>query len=384
MADLGSGPVAPASGRLKWPLRRRGEPVVAGPEGTAEDIAVQDIAELEAADRQLPPPPPVPMADPPQRFNLAIFRLVGLGLALVLTLALAMVKLFVGGPPSIAQLRVEAGVDGWSELAIGVKDDQPGVAYYDKQSRIWSGFDIDIAYMVAEDLGFRRQEVKFYAIESEDRARMQATDTSGNRVPVKMVIASYSITADRKDKGVNFSDPYLYTEQSVLTLKDHPAVATFRDLSGKKVCSLSTSTSADALSQAKVDVISKNRVSDCLGLLRGHEVDAISTDAAILAGYKKMYGDELRHWDLGLDSTEKWGINVGLGDAPATKALQTLVDVTLYRSWKDPRDNRWELAYQNNLQTEIAANIPTPIAVAEQPPVSRPDVRQLPWESDLP
>ena len=391
MAELGSGRSGPPQSRLKWPVRRRSagpEEItvqdVAGPEGTAEDIAVQDIAELEAADRQLPPPPLVPMADPPQRLNLAILRLAGLGLALVLALTLTLVRLFVGGPPSIAELRAQAGVDGWSELAIGVKDDQPGVAYYNKHDRIWSGFDIDIAYMIAEDLGFRRQEVKFFAIESEDRARMQATDASGNRVPVNMVIASYSITAERKAMGVTFSAPYLYTEQSVLTLKNHPAVASFRDLSGKKVCSLSTSTSASALTLAHADVISRNRVSECLGMLRKHEVDAISTDAAILAGYKNMYGDELRHWDIGLDSSEKWGVNVGVGDAPATRALQTLVDVTLYKSWKDPHDNRWELAYQNNLQTEVAANVPTPIAVAEQPPVSRPDVRQLPWESDLP
>jgi len=37
-------------------------------------------------------------------------------------------------------------------------------------------FDIDIAYMIAEDLGFRHQEVKFYAIESEDRARLLLLD----------------------------------------------------------------------------------------------------------------------------------------------------------------------------------------------------------------
>ena len=46
-------------------------------------------------------------------------------------------------------------MDGWTELAIGVKDDQPGVAYYNTKEHRWSGFDIDIAYMIAEDLGFR-------------------------------------------------------------------------------------------------------------------------------------------------------------------------------------------------------------------------------------
>jgi glutamate transport system substrate-binding protein len=359
-----------------------------GPEGTAEDIAMQDIAEREAADRRLPPPPPEPIMEAPPRFNLAVFRLAGLGLALVLALVLALIRVIGSGPPSIAQLRAEAGVDGWPVLTVGVKADQPGIGYYEPKSRIWRGFDIDIAYMIAEDLGFRREEVRFYAIESEDRARMQATDPAsespgeppGQRVPVKMVIASYSITADRIAQGVNFSDAYLYTEQSVVTLKDHSPVNTLNDLAHKKVCSLSASTSQSALTIAKADVVTRNQVKECFGLLYSNEVEAISTDAAILGGYKAgPDGAKIAHWDIGLDKSERWGINVG-----ENKALQTLVNITLYKSWKDPHDERWELAYQNNIQPEINRNLPTPLAVAEQPPVPRPDVRQLPWENDLP
>jgi len=361
------------SSRFAWPVRRRTPP-------SPEDIAVRDIAEREAADRQLPPPPPEPIMEPPPRFNLAVFRLAGLGLALVLALVLALIRVIGNGPPSIAQLRAQAGVDGWPVLTIGVKADQPGVGYY--HDGRWSGFDVDIAYMIAEDLGFRRQEVKFYAIESEDRARMQAIDpASQQRVPVNMVIASYSITPKRIAEGVRFSNAYLYTEQSVVTLKNHPAVNTFNDLAHKKVCTLSASTSRGALADAKVDVVTRNLVSECFDdLLHKHDVEAISTDAAILGGYKAgPDGPKIRHWDIGLESNERWGINVG-----ENKALQTLVNVTLYKSWKDPHDDRWELAYRNNIQPEISANLPTPLAVAEQPPAPRPDVRQLPWENDLP
>lgn len=365
-------------GRLRWPVRRREE-------ATAEDIAARDIAQMEVAD-QLPPPPPEPMAmrEPPQRFNLAIMRLAGLGLALVLALALTLVKLFVTGPPSLAELRAQAGVNGWTTLAIGVKDDQPGLAYYDATKESWSGFDIDIAYMVAEDLGFRRQDVRFYSIESEDRGRMQATDAKGERVPVKMVIASYSITQDRINQGATFSYPYLYTEESALTLTGHSPVSTFTDLRGKRVCSLSASTSTGGPAAAHAIVVAKNKISECIALLRSKgpdRVDAVTTDAAILAGFKSRYPKEFHHWDLGYEATEQYGINVG--DNPA---LKTLVDATLYKSYKDPHDDRWELAYAQNLQTEIDANLKdhTPIAVAEQPRATRPDVRKLPWEDGLP
>ncbi|MFI5892688.1 transporter substrate-binding domain-containing protein [Actinoplanes sp. NPDC051513] len=365
------------SSRFAWPVRRRTPP---GPEGTAEDIAVQDIAEREAVDRQLPPPEPEPMLNPPPRFSLAAFRLAALGLALVLVLALAIMKVFVGGPPSVADLRDQAGVDSWPVLTIGIKDDQPGVGLYDNRKQTWGGFDVDIAYMIAEDLGFRRSEVKFYGIQSEDRARMQASDPAGNRVPVKMVIASYSITQDREQMaGVTFSAPYLFTEQSVLTLRGHSRVTTLGDLKGKQGCSLSTSTSLTAPENAGVIMRSKNLVSECIADLREHKVEAVTTDAAILAGYKDRYPGEFDHWDLGLDATEAWGVNVG-----ENAALKKLVDLTLYRSLKDPKDDRWEQAYKNDLQDEVDQNGTTPIAIATQPDVPKPDIRDLPWEGTFP
>jgi glutamate transport system substrate-binding protein len=363
------------TGRIGWPVRRR----MPGPEGTAEDIAVQDIAEREAADKRLPPPEPEPLVDPPPRFNLAAFRLAALGLALVLALTVALVRLFVGGPPSVAELRAEAGVDDWTELAIGVKDDQPGTAFRGEDG-VWSGFDIDIAYMIAEDLGFRREEVRFHAMESEDRVRMQAVDAKGNRVPVKLVVASYSINPIREDKpGVTFSAPYLFTEQSVLTLSDHQQVSNLEDLKDKHVCSLSASTSETAVTRAGAIVRSKKRASECITDLRRREVQAFSTDAAILAGYKAKFQDEFAHWDIGLDDTEAWGVNVG-----ENEALKKLVNLTLYRSLKDPKDDRWERAYDDNLQSETDENKTTPIAVATQPDVPKPDIRDLPWEDVFP
>lgn len=365
----GRGRPAPLS-RLPW---RRTAP-------TVEDIAAEEIVAEEiaaaAAVESMPAPPP------PSRWSLAPVRLAALGLALVLVIGIAMAKLLLGGPPSVDQLRAEAGVDTWPVLPIGVKDDQPGVAYHDPRTGVWSGFDIEIAYMIAEDLGFRRGDVRFYGIQSEDRARMQATELVGGtarRVPVKMVIASYSITPERKlMAGVTFSEPYLYTEQSVITRIGHPAVVSLGDFQGQKVCTLSASTSQDAPRAAHAVTVTKNRISECVDLLRSRGVDAVTTDAAILAGYKALHPGEFAHWDLGLDRTEAWGVNVG--DNPA---LKKLVDLTLYRSWKDPHDDRWEKAYETTLQSEVGANGGTPIAVAEQPAVTRPDVRQLPWEDVL-
>jgi glutamate transport system substrate-binding protein len=357
--------------RRIWPPRRRGD----DPSGSTDDLP---------ADPFPTDPPtlaePEPVEAPPPRFTLAAVRLAALGLALVLTVGVALARLFIGGPPSIEELRAQAGVDGWSTLSIGVKDDQPGTAFRDPATGIWSGFDIDIAYMIAEDLGFRRSEVRFYGMESEDRARMQATGPNDTRVPVQMVIASYSITPERDARDeVTFSQSYLYTEQSVLTLSDHPKVSALEDFEGKAVCSLSTATSVTAPERAKAKVHQRNRISECIEELDNRKVEAVTTDAAILAGYKAQDPAKFAHWDLGLDTTERWGVNVGQNEA-----LKTLVDLTFYRSLKDPRDSRWEEAFERNFQSEVPANKGTPIAQGEQPDVVKPDVREQPWERAIP
>ena len=317
--------------------------------------------------------------------SLAPWRLAAVGVIIILALSFAWVRLFHIGPPSIDDLRRTAGVDEWQTLPIGVKDDQPGVAERDKVTGKWSGFDIDIAYMIAEDLGFRREEVLFYGIESEDRARMEATDLNGKPVPVKMVIASYSITEEReREPNVMFSQSYLHTEQSVITLKGHDKVASLEEFKGKTVCSLSSSTSAKTADDSKATLTRRNRVSECFSLLDNNEVQAVTTDAAILGGYKARFPAMYDHWDLGLDKTEAWGVSVG-----ANVALRDLVNITLYRSFKDPKDARWEQAYEKNILPETVKNKSAdgelvPLARPQQPVTARPRVRELPWEEVVP
>jgi glutamate transport system substrate-binding protein len=302
-------------------------------------------------------------------------RLVAVAVSLVLAVSIAFVVIVLSGPPTVDDLRQRAGLDGKRQLLVGVKDDQPGVALRGGDGT-FTGFDIEIAYLVAAELGFRRSEIRFLGIESEDRARMQATDADGTRVGVDLVIASYSVTPEREAApGVSFSAPYLYTEQSVVTLRAHDPVSTLEDLRGRNVCSLATATSAGPLQRSGAVVVSRNRISECFTAMDEGKVEAVSTDAAILAGFVARDPGKLRHHDIGLDPTEAWGVNVGDNDA-----LRDLVDLALYRSRNDPRDSRWEEAFDRNLRSEEAANRPAPIAVAQQPRVDKVDVRQWPWD----
>jgi glutamate transport system substrate-binding protein len=282
------------------------------------------------------------------------------------------------GPPSKNDLIQQAGLLDKKQLLVGVKDDQPGLALQDKKTGVYRGFDVSIAYMVAAELGFVPDDVRFLTIESEDRARRQAYDTVDKKmVTVDLVVATFSITPTRvKDPDVLFSAPYLRTEQSVLTRSSerNRTIEALTDLAGEQVCTLNTTTSIDNLRKAGVKPTGRNRISECVtGLLNG-TYKAVSTDAAILAGFEAEHPKELAMHDVGLESSEDYGINVG-----PNPALRTLVNLALYKSLTDPNDRRWEDAYDTYLRSEQSVSWPQQVAVAKQPTVTKPSVRVWPW-----
>ena len=302
-------------------------------------------------------------------------RLGAVIVVVVVALVVAVTVVFGSVPPSRDELLRQAGLVGKGELRIGVKDDQPGVALREPRTGRYSGFDIDIAEMIAADLGFAQSAIRFLPIESKDRARMQALD-GGQFVTVDLVIASYSITAERASlPGVLFSAPYLRTTQSVLTRRDHPPVQSLTGLRGEPVCTLTTSTSESPAVRAGLTVTQLNKISDCVdGLLNGRYA-AVTTDAAILAGFVHLHPDQLRLHAIGMDTDEQWGINCG-----SNSALRDLVNLSLYHSRYDPADRRWEDAYDRNLRTEQPDALPQEVAIDQQPPVPTVRVREWPWQ----
>ncbi|MCW3841008.1 transporter substrate-binding domain-containing protein [Micromonospora yasonensis] len=330
---------------------------------------------------------PEPVVTPRGVSRFRQLRLSALLVVLVVLAAAVVGVVTATGPPTLAELRSQAGLDGKQELLIGVKDDQPGVSQL-MEDGSYRGFDIDIAYMIASDLGFKRRQVRFLSMESEDRARRQANDGK-TFVTVDLVIASYSITQQRREQGVVFSEPYLTTEQSVLTLRGYPGrVDGLGDLRGRRVCTLATSTSEQRLRAYGAEASGKNRISECVQELYDGTVDAVTTDAAILAGFvappapdarpkNPLHGVKpLRHWDIGEDLEEQWGVNTG-----PNRAMKELVDFSLYQAATRPGRDAWDAAFEANLAREQPANGPQQVAVGQQPQCRKVKVRQWPWES---
>lgn len=313
---------------------------------------------------------------PSARRWFGVTRLVALVALLVLLVTVLYGVVVRTGPPSEEELRRRAGLFGKQALLIGVHDDNPSISLLDARTGVFSGFDIDIAYLVAADLGFRPSEVRFLTIESEDRGKMQARTADNRFVTVDLVVASYSITKEREDTpGVTFSGPYLRTEQSVVTRRGHAPVNTFDDLRGRRVCSISTSTSEGPAARAGVVPANRLRTSECVEDLLAGRVEAVTNDAALLAGFVARDPQRLMMHDIGQAGEEWWGINTG-----ANTALRDLVNLSLYDSLHDPADRRWEDAFDEHLRPAQPVALPQQVAVDRQPEVAEVDVRRWPWE----
>jgi glutamate transport system substrate-binding protein len=163
------------------------------------------------------------------------------------------------------------------KLVVGVKADQPGLGL--QTGGTYTGFDIEIAKIIAKGLGVPDSGIEY------------KTTVSANREPfiqqgqVDIVVATYTINDERK-KVVNFGGPYFIAGQDLLV----PAASTITGpeaLAGKKVCSVSGSTPAKRIQTDYKDAQLQqfDSYSKCVTALAGGQVDAVTTDDIILAGY---------------------------------------------------------------------------------------------------
>jgi glutamate transport system substrate-binding protein len=209
-------------------------------------------------------------------------------------------------------------------LTIGVRFDQPGLAERTLDGR-FIGFDVDVATYVAQRLGVRPSHIIWH----ETTPATRETDiTSGT---VDLVVAAYSIT-DAREQAVAFAGPYFVTGQDLLVRKFDTTITGPSSLSGRRLCSVPGSTSAatvkDRFAQ-DVQLVEYPRYGDCVTALLAGEIDAVTTDGVILAGYVTQNPELLRLTDKPF-STERYGIGLRKGD-PAGRsalddALQRMID----------------------------------------------------------
>lgn len=140
------------------------------------------------------------------------------------------------------------------------------------------GFDIDVAREIARAIFGDPDRVDLRVVNASER---ESALQSGQ---VDLVVRTYSITCDRK-KLVAFSSPYYYAQQKILTMGGS-GIASAADFSGKRVCAVTGTTSLATLFalNPRPRLFSATAWTDCLVMLQQGQVDAISTDDAVLKG----------------------------------------------------------------------------------------------------
>lgn len=219
------------------------------------------------------------------------------------------------------------------KLTFGVKADQPGLGL--QTGSTYSGFDIEISKIIAKGLGVPESGITW------------KTTVSANREPyiqqgqVDIVVATYTINDDRKQK-VNFGGPYYIAGQDLLV----PVNSTITgpdSLAGKKVCSVSGSTPAKRIQTDHKDAQLQqfDSYSKCVTALAGGQVDAVTTDDIILAGYasQEQYAGKFKVVGKPF-STEPYGIGVKKEDTAGCNKINDILkaaaaDGSYKKAWDD-------------------------------------------------
>lgn len=232
----------------------------------------------------------------------------GLGLALSLAACGDAGSDTEGADVEVADDAASAFDDGtrMKELAdagtvkIGVKYDQPGLGFKDAASDIPTGFDVEMAKVLAASLGIDpNTDVEWVETISDNREPFLEDGT------VDLVLASYSITDERR-QVVGQAGPYLVTGQQLLVAADSD-VESVADVSGEEVCSVTGSTSLDNIEAEGAKPVGFDTYSECVEKVLDGTVSAMSTDGTILAGYAaqnegelKVVGDEFSEENIGV------------------------------------------------------------------------------------
>ena len=238
-------------------------------------------------------------------------------------------------------------------MTVGTKFDQPGFGLLNPNTQVPEGFDVEIAKIIAAELGIAADDIEWVETVSANREPFLQNGQ------VNVVAATYTINDTRKQL-VDFAGPYYLAGQDIMVAEGNPeGIEGPEDLAGKNVCSVEGSTPAqnirDNYPEAQLtlfDVYSK-----CADALAAGQVDAVSTDNVILLGL--VAGSDGAFELVGNPFTEEpYGIGLPKGD----DAFRDFVNDVLEESYEN---GTWEEAWDRTAGAISGLEAPEP------PPVDR-------------
>jgi glutamate transport system substrate-binding protein len=165
-------------------------------------------------------------------------------------------------------------------LSIGIAFDQPGLGQRLPDDTV-RGFDVDVAKYIAQQLKVQENAISWKEVHLADR------ETAIERGDVDFIAAAYSITAQRQQQ-VAFAGPYYVAAQDLLVRLNEKSINGPSELTARRLCTVTGTTSAERVRQqyaATVQLVEYPQFNTCITALLDSQVDAVTTDDMILAGY---------------------------------------------------------------------------------------------------
>ena len=236
-------------------------------------------------------------------------------------------------------------------ITVGTKFDQP-LFGLKGLSGDPEGFDVEIAKLIAAELGIPEDGITF------------VETVSANREPfleqgqVDMVVATYTIN-DKRDEVIDFAGPYFLAGQDILVKAGNPeAIMGPDDLAGKTVCSVAGSTPAGEIqtNYPEATLVLFDTYTKCRDALRDGTdgVVAVTTDNVILSGYVSESPQDFELVDAPF-TEEPYGIGIPEGQ----EAFCDFINETLVAA---AEDGRYQAAFDDTAGEVIeqTLELPTP------------------------
>jgi glutamate transport system substrate-binding protein len=222
------------------------------------------------------------------------------------------------------------GATPGGQLTIGISFDQPGIAL--RTGNTYSGFDVDTARYIAAALGVPASNITWKKADGDERQRLL---TSGE---ADLVVSTFSITPERR-RVVDFAGPYFVAHQDLLVRRNDQQITGPETLNGRVLCSVPGTTSAALVAKkyrGRIELQERPTFSECVTALADSEVDAVTTDDVILAGFaaEKKYRGVLRVIGKGF-SDETYGVGIKKGNTGLVSKVNAAIEEYIADgSWK--------------------------------------------------
>ncbi|MCP2360830.1 glutamate transport system substrate-binding protein [Nonomuraea thailandensis] len=242
-------------------------------------------------------------------------------------------------------------------VVVGTKWDQPGLGLK-LGSGEPQGFDTDVArYLVNHLTGGDGVRIVWREAPSSNREALLQNGT------VDMIVASYSVTEARRPK-VTFGGPYAIVPQDTLVRAGDTSIRKTSDLRGKRICLAEGSNSyrriVDPPPDGKLDLpahlVNAANYSDCVRKLAANQLDAVSTENLILAGFAEQDPGRFRLLNDPI-TNETWAVGLKKGDTETCEA----VNQAIAGMWRDGTTERLLRKWFGRTDLVLPSTLPRPV-----------------------